>query len=91
MIFNNVAYGMKYVYIIHFKINETTYTAFENMTWQEWLDSEYNTNGYSVYTTSTNDTVIGKSEDDMGIYDNFGYVNPSDVILAQYSYAYEKN
>ncbi len=91
MIFNNAVYGMKYVYVIHFKINETTYTALENMTWQEWLDSEYNTDRYEVYTSLYGDVVIGKSSDDMGIYDKAGYVKSSDTIMAQFEYAYEKN
>lgn len=91
MIFNNVVYGIKYVYIVHFKINETTYTALENMTWQEWINSEYNTAGYGIYITASGDTVIGNADDDMGVYNNLGYAKASDIIVAGYSYSYEKN
>lgn len=89
MVFNNVIFGMKYV--VHFKINSTTYTALENMTWKEWIDSKYNTAGYEVYTTAYDEIVIGIVGDDMGIYDKNGYVKSSDVIVAQYTYDYEKN
>ena len=34
--------------LITFSIEGTEYTAEEGMTWREWVESDYNTNGYEV-------------------------------------------
>lgn len=34
--------------LISFTIDNTSYTAIEGMTWGEWCESEYNTNGFYI-------------------------------------------
>lgn len=65
--------------LISFKVDSIPYQAESNMTWQEWVNSAYNTNGYKV---------VGS-----GIYtaDNQYYVAnvlPSDKIRPNGSYWY---
>ena len=46
---------------INFNINSTTYTAIENMTWGEWIDSEYNTLGLTIDNFyGSSDYFVGK-------------------------------
>ncbi len=37
--------------LINFSIGSTSYQAEEGMTWEQWVNSEYNTDGYIVYNT----------------------------------------
>lgn len=45
MIYNLAHNGNK---LITFTIDGTTYQAMNGMTWGEWVDSEYNTGGFSI-------------------------------------------
>lgn len=84
--------------MISFKVNdyyinntELVFQAEEGMTWEEWINSEYNTENYTVYDNDfmDNDLVI------CGYY--FGqhicigsnsteYVYPHDKIMANHTY-----
>lgn len=44
---------------ITFNIGNATYTALSGMTWAEWVDSEYNTNGYYIDIDNTVSTADG--------------------------------
>lgn len=75
---------------IEFTISLEPYTADVNMTWAEWIESEYNTAGFvlhhvgtlggtEIYNVQTSD---GKSvKTDVG-----GNVQPSDAIIANHAY-----
>lgn len=43
--------------IIQFTIDGTTYTAESGMTWEEWVNSSYNTDGYFTGALSNNNDV----------------------------------
>lgn len=59
--------------------HEESYTAIEGMTWNEWCESEYNTEGFKVI-----DNQVKMTYD---LYLNNGYVYGTDVIQpTQYSY-----
>lgn len=46
---------------INFQIDGVTYTAVDGMSWFEWIDSKYNTDGYGVWATAdTTRPYIGK-------------------------------
>lgn len=46
MIYNLAHNGNK---LITFTIGGTTYQAIDGMTWEEWVNSEYNTDGFYIY------------------------------------------
>ena len=54
------------------------------MTWEDWVDSEYNTGGLKVFE----DTMIATSDNTKALYvnseDKFknGFVRPSDTIMS---------
>lgn len=77
----------KPVNLITFTIKDATYQAEEGMTWGQWVNSEYNTDGY--YIDSWNSCVI-KPSDDVWVHtvvDNSNnYVNASSSIYNNYNY-----
>ena len=56
MIENAIAKLQGEVVIINFSIEDFQFQAEEGMTWREWVDSEYNTDGACVYNEAT-DTI----------------------------------
>lgn len=70
--------------MITFTIGTVTYQAEEGMTWEEWCNSEYNTDGYYAYnTTGTNPLITN----DAGIVMyNGAKAKPNDVIIDGYKY-----
>jgi hypothetical protein len=80
--------------MISFSMYGITYQAEEGMTFGEWVASEYNTDGWEIYTPSsgyiTNDTI--KSGVTLYLYSasdyyGSGYTNASHLIIANYSYS----
>ena len=70
------------VEIIAFKIGGGSYQAEEGMTWAEWVESSYNTDGYVImgHTVYNEET---------GLAIGTTYINcvrPEDVIIAGYTY-----
>lgn len=69
--------------LISFIIDGTSYQAEEGMTWAEWCESEYNTDGYTYDSTEVNSsddgivTIVTNGADD---------VKPQDLIAADESY-----
>lgn len=47
--------------LINFYIDSTAYKAEEGMTWTEWVESEYNTDGYSVGNAGNGSTIIANT------------------------------
>jgi hypothetical protein len=80
--------------MISFSMYGITYQAEEGMTFGEWVASEYNTDGWEIYTPSsgyiTNDTI--KSGVTLYLYSasayyGSGYTKASHLIIADYSYS----
>lgn len=67
--------------IITFTIGSTSYQAEEGMTWEQWVDSSYNTAGYYVRGSY--------------VYDNEGFggwvrsTSPTDIIVSDGEYLLE--
>ena len=67
--------------VINFTIDGTSYQADEGMTWAEWCDSSYNTNGYAVYGSA----VLAPSGN--SVMDASGYVvDKSAAIINSHAY-----
>lgn len=65
---------------ISFTIDTTTYQAENGMTWEQWVESEYNTGGWFVF---------GESSIMNGSYRYISNVVPTDIIVSNNSYATE--
>ena len=66
--------------LINFTIDGTSYQAEEGMTWEEWVNSSYNTDGFIIDCAGLikiGAYFIGTEED---------YVSHSDIILEDYQY-----
>lgn len=69
---------------ITFTIGETLYTAEVGMTWGEWVDSGYNTGGYSIsdnYISTPTGFVCYSALDGLVKFTNY-----TDVIIDGYNY-----
>lgn len=89
MIYNLAHEGNK---LISFTIGGITYYAEDGMTWEEWVNSEYNTDGYlSLNTVSTAIIATSKSNTVSGekVYKMSGPVYPTDKIIAGQGYSLE--
>ena len=78
---------------ITFTINGVTYQADNNMTWQEWINSAYNTTGYrqSTYKSSaiTRDDISSLPDVEYGIGISMGsLVNITDTIISGQNYVH---
>ena len=73
--------------LISFTIEGTSYQAEEGMTWAEWVESPYNTNGF----TKTFDGKIRNNNDSFYVGDIAGGVDGFRKILANYSYLLTAN
>lgn len=76
MIYNLAHNGNK---LITFTIDGTTYQAIDGMTWGEWVNSEYNTGGFSI----SNNAVI---KDGKMIQENSISIMRTDIIDPSKSY-----
>lgn len=81
--------------LINFTIDDsatpTSYQAEEGMTWADWCDSEYNTNGYYVIN-ETRYSFIGKaagSNTMIVLTPDEEYVDSTDLIIANAAYTTE--
>ena len=75
--------------LISFTIDGTTYQAEEGMTWEQWLDSNYNTQNYSTMVLDGVQTVLieaGSSIDGYGVSYNDIFVPISDEIIEGRAY-----
>lgn len=73
--------------LINFTINGTSYQAEEGMTWQQWVDSSYNTGAFIIESSY----VAVQSVSSVGGYKyvayNSTYESPQNVIVQDRSYA----
>ena len=69
------------VSLISFTIDGTSYQAEEGMTWGEWVESEYNTDGYL-----DQNGFIGKNATYLVCLENGGAVTTLSLIEANYNY-----
>lgn len=74
--------------LISFTIDGDHYEAEDGMTWTEWLDSSYNTNGFETATFSGVLTVLvsGTINSGYGVAYNGAFVPVTDVIVADRAY-----
>lgn len=71
--------------LITFTVSDTEYQAEEGMTWEEFVNSEYNTSGY--FTSTSYDLVIYKGNTlIIGDLNNHSDVNITDLIVENGSY-----
>ena len=77
--------------LITFTINGTEYQAEDGMTWGEWVESDYNTDGYEAHPnlgTGTEDSKV-PAKNQYCITYNSSYVSFGDLIIANASYGTE--
>ena len=67
MIYNLAHNGNK---LITFTIDGTTYQAMNGMTWGEWVNSEYNTGGFSI----SNNAVIKDDNNEISVISEYEVV-----------------
>ena len=80
--------------LITFTIDGTSFQAEPGMTWAEWIDSEYNTNGYfihSLYTdmvtyTNSDNIFLSRANIDLTTTADTNIVKKSETILSQAYY-----
>lgn len=70
------------VSLISFTIESTSYQAEEGMTWGEWCNSEYNTDGYYI----DDDDSISNQSVSAWIGTSGNYVFSQDIIIEGYNY-----
>lgn len=83
-ILNNLASVLEFnnavdVVLIDFKINGTAYIAEENMTWEEWVNSEYNAANCTIL-----DSYVYKDGAKIGI--NYVAIHKNDTIINNQTY-----
>lgn len=67
--------------MISFKINGLEYQAEEGMTWEQWVDSQYNTVGYCIYRNEIRSFSWKNT-----VFNSSCPVDPSDIIEANVNY-----
>ena len=73
--------------LINFTIDSIQYSAEKDMTWEEWIDSKYNTGNYGQHCSSTAVTPNGGgASDDAIAYSDGDRVDVLDIILENYDY-----
>lgn len=71
------------VKLISFTVDGTSYQAVEGMTWNEWLESDYNTDNYSVNLGH----IIKGSNGSMYVATSGNvFVTPTDTIIGDHAY-----
>lgn len=78
---NQVYYAPDNVIIITFIFNNKQYQAEEGMTWQQWVNSNYNIDGFYIY----NDYVLSSASDNVETSSNIEVIS-SDFIINGESY-----
>ena len=71
MIYNLAHNGNK---LITFTIDGTTYQAIDGMTWEQWINSKYNTIRLTYAISHSGDKVVGTSRDFLDLLDGNGSV-----------------
>lgn len=69
--------------LINFTINGTSYQAEQGMTWQQWVDSSYNTGGFTVLGTA-----IRNGTDYLYTSSNMQLVYTSDTVISGGAYTF---
>lgn len=91
---NTAVNAVQPVELISFTIDSTEYQAEEGMTWAQWLNSDYNTDGYYVsaedgiwhgYEDETSSVYTEEMEDEDGFPD-YTYTLCTDTIIANHDY-----
>lgn len=79
--------------LISFKIENKTYEAVCGMTWEEWVNSKYNTSGYFIYWNTVDGridydiSVIQSPKDDScAVMSGAVYARPNTTIVSSEEY-----
>jgi hypothetical protein len=80
---NTYIYQVKHT--INFTVKGTTYQAEEGMTWDEWIDSEYNINGF--IKSNSNSAVYDSAGNQIGKY-TYAMSTINEIIVAGHNYVY---
>ena len=74
--------------LINFTIDSVQYSAEKDMTWEEWIESKYNTGNYGKYYCDLTSVTPngGDSGGDAIAYSDGNRVKVSDIILENYDY-----
>lgn len=73
-----------YVNVIIFTVDGTEYQAEVGMPWEEWINSDYNTDGYGIYYKDT--SIITTSDTNYVVCRGSVYVEPAEEIIHNYNY-----
>ena len=73
------------VTLITFTINGTSYQAEDGMTWGEWVNSSYNTDGF-VLNTKYENTIATDNKFSLLVYDGGSGVYATTTIVAGHQY-----
>ena len=77
-------------YLISFTIDGTSYQAKDGMTWEQWVDSDYNTGKFYIYSTGEvltdiNDTMMQVRDSTYSVQSNVNQINDNEAyILLEY-------
>lgn len=79
--------------LISFTIDGTTYQAESGMTWADWVDSEYNTDGYALFLPLNypESVVVHPVSGDYVYHDTEGFAYESNLISNGFSYMFHHN
>ncbi len=78
--------------LINFSIWDISYQAEEGMTFEEWVNSEYNVDGWEIYTPSSgyitnSDIIDGRTLYVYAANGVEGYATNTDIIVPDYAYS----
>ena len=71
---------------ISFMIEDESFFALENMTWEEWIDSSFNTAGIFVTDNGGDGVVQHPDDDSCALHNGDRYSKPSDTIIPGHTY-----
>ena len=74
--------------LIAFTIAGTSYQAEEGMTWEQWVNSTYNKDGYVIYSNLVHKATDSTSTSKGVLHTNSLFVYSSETITSGYSYRY---
>lgn len=73
--------------VLSVTLSEETYQFEEGMTWEQWVESDYNTGGYAICNTSSYGVVISPDGGESFIQ----YAETLDIVLPQEEISAEKS
>jgi surface protein len=81
----NVVKGYNISKTIKFTVEESEYTAYENMTWEQWITSEFNIDGFYL----NNDSIKNNIDTELILLRGSDWVSAEEKIIPDYNYDFE--